>query len=226
MSDLRRSNVRADASAYCLTGSTGGAFAFLGVGSSRQPQAVLVPGMSTASAGGALLIALRATGARSAALIPRSTRQPQRHSPFGPPRTGRIAERTRTRHADVRRLLGENRNYREIPAALGLSRNTVRRFARAASPEELLVNDGTGPHENGVAPPTPYSPGLTFKARHDKPTSRDSRTSSPRRRGCGPMGRRGPLNAPGRRAGRPATAPGQARPGRRQLAGRSRTDGS
>jgi transposase len=60
------------------------------------------------------------------------------------PRSGRIAVRTRDRHADVHRLLGENRNYREIAAALGLSRNTVRRFARAASPEELLVNDGTG----------------------------------------------------------------------------------
>jgi transposase len=44
----------------------------------------------------------------------------------------------------VHRLLAENRNYREIAATLGLSRNTVRRFARAASPEELLVNDGTG----------------------------------------------------------------------------------
>jgi hypothetical protein len=44
----------------------------------------------------------------------------------------------------VHRLLAEGRNYRQISAGLGLSRTTVRRFARAASPEELLVNDGTG----------------------------------------------------------------------------------
>ncbi len=44
----------------------------------------------------------------------------------------------------MHRLLAEGRNYRQVAAALGLSRNTVRRFARAASPEELLVNDGTG----------------------------------------------------------------------------------
>ena len=59
-------------------------------------------------------------------------------------RTGKTADRTRARHADVHRLLAGNRNYREIAAMLGLSRNTVRRFARAASPEELLVRDGTG----------------------------------------------------------------------------------
>jgi transposase len=72
------------------------------------------------------------------------------------PRSGRIADRTRTRarHADVRRLLAENRSYREIAAALGLSRNTVRRFARAASPEELLVHDGAGS-------PTPTRPAWT-----------------------------------------------------------------
>jgi transposase len=70
---------------------------------------------------------------------------PSREEP--PPaarRTGRIPDRTRARHPDVRRLLAEGRSYRQVAAGLGLSRNTVRRFARAASPEELLVNDGTG----------------------------------------------------------------------------------
>ena len=60
------------------------------------------------------------------------------------PRAGPIADRTRARHADVHRLLAEGRSLCQTAATLGLSRNTVRRFARAASPEELLVNDGTG----------------------------------------------------------------------------------
>jgi hypothetical protein len=60
------------------------------------------------------------------------------------PRTGRVAARTRDRHADVRRLLADGRTQAQITRDLGLSRGTVRRFARAASPEELLVNDGTG----------------------------------------------------------------------------------
>jgi transposase len=64
------------------------------------------------------------------------------------PRAGRIADRTRARHADVHRLLAEGRNVCQTAATLGLSRNTVRRFARATSPEELLVNDGTGRRES------------------------------------------------------------------------------
>jgi transposase len=41
-------------------------------------------------------------------------------------------------------MLADGRDYREIARELGVSRNTVRRFARVSSPEELLVNDGTG----------------------------------------------------------------------------------
>jgi transposase len=59
-------------------------------------------------------------------------------------RAGPIAERTRARHADVHRLLAEGQSLSAAAAVLGLSRNTVRRFARVTSPEELLVNDGTG----------------------------------------------------------------------------------
>jgi len=61
-----------------------------------------------------------------------------------PPRAGPIASRTRARHADVHRMLAEGRSQAQTAQELGLSRNTVRRFARADSPEELLVNDGTG----------------------------------------------------------------------------------
>jgi transposase len=61
-----------------------------------------------------------------------------------PPRAGPIATRTRSRHADVHRLLAEGRSQAQASQELGLSRNTVRRFARADSPEELLVHDGTG----------------------------------------------------------------------------------
>ena len=61
-----------------------------------------------------------------------------------PPRAGRVGDRPRTRQADIHRLLADGRSLAEISAGLGLSRNTVRRFARAASPEELLVHDGTG----------------------------------------------------------------------------------
>jgi transposase len=59
-------------------------------------------------------------------------------------RTGRLAERTRERHAAIHALLAQHVSLREVAVELGVSRNTVRRFARATSAEELLVNDGTG----------------------------------------------------------------------------------
>ncbi|MFC4592560.1 ISL3 family transposase [Sphaerisporangium corydalis] len=60
------------------------------------------------------------------------------------PRAGRLAKRTRHRHTLVHRLIAQGHDLRTIARELGLARNTVRRFARAGSPEELLVNDGTG----------------------------------------------------------------------------------
>jgi hypothetical protein len=62
----------------------------------------------------------------------------------GPARSDRIAVRTRQRHTAIRQLLADGLTVRAVAAELGLARNTVRRFARAASPEELLVHDGTG----------------------------------------------------------------------------------
>jgi transposase len=59
-------------------------------------------------------------------------------------RTGKIAGRTRARHAEVHRMLAEGRTQAQVTRELGLSRGTARRFIRASSPEELLVNDGTG----------------------------------------------------------------------------------
>jgi hypothetical protein len=56
----------------------------------------------------------------------------------------------------VHRLLAGGSSLGEIAAALGLSRNTVRRFARAASPEELLVCDGTGQRASILDEHAPY----------------------------------------------------------------------
>ena len=63
-----------------------------------------------------------------------------RAAPAAEPSSG-IAGRTRRRHADVHRLLADGRSQAAIATELGLSRNTVRRFARAADPGELLVRD-------------------------------------------------------------------------------------
>jgi hypothetical protein len=70
-------------------------------------------------------------------------RQPLRHRPqsaavLAPqtaatpalPRTGRIADRTRYQHADVRRMLADGRSFREIAADLGRSQIlTLREFS-------------------------------------------------------------------------------------------------
>jgi transposase len=53
-------------------------------------------------------------------------------------------------------MLADGRSHREIADGLGLSRNTVRRFARAASPDELLVHDGTGRQTSILGDYEPY----------------------------------------------------------------------
>jgi transposase len=71
-------------------------------------------------------------------------------------RTGRIAERTRQRHAAIHQLLAEGSSVRAIAAELGLARNTVRRFARASDPGQLLVHDGTGHRPSILDEHAPY----------------------------------------------------------------------
>jgi transposase len=53
-------------------------------------------------------------------------------------------------------MLAAGRSFGKIAAELSLARNTVRRFARAASPEELLVNDGTGRRASILDEHAPY----------------------------------------------------------------------
>jgi hypothetical protein len=64
-------------------------------------------------------------------------------------RSGGIADRTRRRYAGVHRLLAAGHSQAAIATELGLSRNTVRRFARATDPGELLIRDWT-PHSPGI----------------------------------------------------------------------------
>jgi transposase len=66
---------------------------------------------------------------------------------------GRLVTRTRERHADIHELLAAGKSMRAISRILDLSRPTVHRFARAASPEELLATSLRG---SGLDPFKPY----------------------------------------------------------------------
>ncbi|WP_283780412.1 ISL3 family transposase [Nocardia sputi] len=59
-------------------------------------------------------------------------------------RQDRTAVRTRQRWSEVHALLAQGETIRAISRQLGLARGTARRFARAESADELLVNNRTG----------------------------------------------------------------------------------
>ncbi|MET9088879.1 transposase [Streptomyces sp. NPDC004237] len=58
--------------------------------------------------------------------------------------TGRLADRVREQHAAVHAFITEGAGLKTIARELGLARNTVRRYAHANDPEELLVGRWTG----------------------------------------------------------------------------------
>jgi transposase len=67
---------------------------------------------------------------------------------------GRLAARTRERHAAVHELLQAGESQHAVSRILSLSRPTVRRFAHAASPEELM--DGALGKGSKLDPFKPY----------------------------------------------------------------------
>ena len=72
------------------------------------------------------------------------------------PRSGRIAERTRQRHTAIHQRLADGQSLSVIAAELDLARNTVRRFARAVDPDELLVNDWSSQQPRMLDEHVPY----------------------------------------------------------------------
>ena len=72
---------------------------------------------------------------------------------------GRLAVRGRERHAAIHDLPAQGKNYTQISQMLGLTRHTVRQFARAATPGQVIV--GPRPRSSGQdhSPPTRSIPG-------------------------------------------------------------------
>ena len=67
---------------------------------------------------------------------------------------GRLATRSRERHAAIHDLLAQGRNYTQISEMLGLTRHTVRKFARAATAGEVIT--GSSPRSSRLDRFAPY----------------------------------------------------------------------
>jgi transposase len=80
---------------------------------------------------------------------------PPAPAPTAPP-PGRRAANTRSRHAAVQELLARGMSIRAITSRLGISRGSVRKYARAPTAEQLVgPNVGGGPGKLG-----PFEPHL------------------------------------------------------------------
>jgi transposase len=72
--------------------------------------------------------------------------------PAVPAREGKLGPRTRARHAEVHAALARGMSLSQISRELGLDRRTVRRYARAAAPGDMLATapavrpSGLDPH--------------------------------------------------------------------------------
>jgi transposase len=71
-------------------------------------------------------------------------------------RSDRVAVRTRLRYAEIHELLVSGHSLKQVARELRLALGTIRRYARAATADELLVNDGTGRRPSQLAPYAPY----------------------------------------------------------------------
>ena len=67
---------------------------------------------------------------------------------------GRLAIRARERHAAIHDLLAQGRNYAQISEILGLTRHTVRKFARAATAGQVIT--GPSPRSSSIDRFAPY----------------------------------------------------------------------
>jgi transposase len=67
---------------------------------------------------------------------------------------GRLATRSRERHAAIHDLLARGRNYTQISEMLGLTRHTVRKFARAATADQVIT--GPSPRSSRLGRFAPY----------------------------------------------------------------------
>lgn len=75
------------------------------------------------------------------------------------PGAGRLATRTRERHAAIHDLLAQGKNYTQISETLGLTRHTVREFARAATADQVITGPSPAPAGSTASLPTCSSAG-------------------------------------------------------------------